>query len=162
MVKMKNTNTILKLDFILEKLNNLKKLEDDRIYCRHNLTHFFDVARICYILCLENNINIKKDLIYTTAILHDLGREDQILNGINHDIASFDLAKKTLEFTDFTNEEKDMILNAISNHRKKIDDYLSFSSIFYKADKLSRDCFNCNSYDTCNWSFEKKNNQIKY
>lgn len=159
---MKNTNIILKLDFIIQTLNNLKKLEDDRIYCRHNLTHFFDVARICYILCLENNVNIKKDIIYVTALLHDLGRQDQILNGTNHDIASYELAKKALEFTDFSDEEKELILSAISNHRRKTNDDLSFNSIFYKADKLSRDCFNCNSYDSCNWSFEKKNNEVKY
>lgn len=159
---MKNTNIILKLDFIIQTLNNLKKLEDDRIYCRHNLTHFFDVARICYILCLENNLNIKKDIIYVTALLHDLGRQDQILNGTNHDIASYELAKKALEFTDFSDEEKELILSAISNHRRKTNDDLSFNSIFYKADKLSRDCFNCNSYDSCNWSFEKKNNEVKY
>lgn len=159
---MKNTNIILKLDFIIQTLNNIKKLEDDRIYCRHNLTHFFDVARICYILCLENNVNIKKDIIYVTALLHDLGRQDQILNGTNHDIASYELAKKALEFTDFSDEEKELILSAISNHRRKTNDDLSFDSIFYKADKLSRDCFNCNSYDSCNWSFEKKNNEVKY
>lgn len=159
---MKNTNIILKLDFIIQTLNNIKKLEDDRIYCRHNLTHFFDVARICYILCLENNVNIKKDIIYVTALLHDLGRQDQILNGTNHDIASYELAKKALEFTDFSDEEKELILSAISNHRRKTNDDLSFNSIFYKADKLSRDCFNCNSYDSCNWSFEKKNNEVKY
>lgn len=159
---MKNTNIILNLGFIVEKLNNLRKLEDDRIYCRHNLTHFFDVARICYILCLENNIDIKKDLIYTTAILHDLGREEQILNGISHETASYKIAQRALEFTDYTDKEKDMILDAIYSHRGQKDEDKSFNFMFYKADKLSRDCFNCKVYDSCHWSFQKKNNEVKY
>lgn len=158
---MKNTNLILNLDFIQENLENLKKLEDDRIYCRHNLTHFFDVARICYILCLENNLKVNKDMIYTTAILHDLGREKQITEGISHDIASSEIAKRALKFTDFSEDEKKEIIDAILNHRNKSDE-LTFKSLFYKADKLSRDCFNCKTYDSCNWSNEKKNNEIKY
>lgn len=158
---MKNTNLILNLDFIQKNLENLKKLEDDRIYCRHNLTHFFDVARICYILCLENNLTVNKDMIYTTAILHDLGREMQIKEGISHEIASSKIAKKALEFTDFSEKEKNDIIDAILNHRTKSDE-LTFKSLFYKADKLSRDCFNCKSYNSCNWSNDKKNNEIKY
>lgn len=158
---LKNTNIVLNSDFIQNSLDNLKKLEDDRIYCRHNLTHFFDVARICYILCLENNIKINKDVIYTTAILHDLGREQQIKNNIPHEEASYNLALKSFEFTDFTTEEQELILSAIKHHRTKMDD-MSFPAIFAKADKLSRDCFNCKAYDECYWSIEKKNNEIKY
>lgn len=158
---MQNTNLILNLPMVQEKLENLRKLEDERIYCRHDLSHFFDVARICYILCLENRLPVNKDMVYTTAILHDLGREDQLTLGIDHDIASVEFAGLCLEHTDFTSEEKEQILHAIGHHRSK-EGGLSFSALFYRADKLSRDCFNCKAYDSCYWSNEKKNNQINY
>lgn len=158
---MKNTNLILTLDFVQEKLSLLKKSEDERLYCRHDLHHFFDVARICYILCLENRLEISKDVIYATAILHDLGREDQIHEGIPHEKASVSFAERCLAFTDFSEEEKRQILDAISHHRKKTDD-LDFSALFYQADRLSRDCFNCKVYDSCYWGEEKKNRIVRY
>lgn len=158
---MKNTNIILNLDFIIEIMDRLSVLEDDRIYCRHNLSHFFDVARICYILCLEHRLPINKDVIYSAAILHDLGRERQMTDGTSHEIASSELAKKVFDFTDFTLEERSMILSAIEEHRTHSDE-ISFVSLFSKADKLSRDCFNCKASDSCYWSEEKKNLSLTY
>lgn len=158
---MKNTNLILNSDIVQQKLERLRKLEDERIYCRHNLRHFFDVARICYILCLENGLSVNKDLIYTTAILHDLGREEQMTDGTSHEISSVAFAEQCLAWTDFDEEEKNLILQAIAHHRTK-DEQISFTSLFYKADKLSRDCFNCKAYELCYWSDEKKNNEVKY
>lgn len=158
---MKNTNLILKLDFIRELMDRLKKLEDDRIYCRHDLSHFLDVARICYILCLENRLEVNKDVIYTTAILHDLGRERQLTDGTPHDTASCELAKKVFAYTDFTREEENLILSAIEGHRS-FSDESSFAGLFYRADKLSRDCFNCKASSSCYWSEEKKNLLLNY
>lgn len=156
-----NTNIILNLDFVQAALNNLKKLEDERVYCRHDLSHFFDVARICYILCLENGLNINKDVIYTAAILHDLGREEQIQNGIPHEEASYHLALKAFDHTDFSQSDRELILSAIKGHRSVSTDS-DFPSLFSRADKLSRDCFNCKAYETCYWSEQKKNNELKY
>ncbi|WP_036728159.1 HD domain-containing protein [Peptoniphilus mikwangii] len=156
-----NTNIILNLDFIKEKLSTLEYLERDRIYCRHNMMHFLSVARICYILCLENKINIDRDLVYSAAILHDLGRIEEIKSGIRHEIASCDVAKVALEYTNFSLDDKMLILSAIKNHRTKSDE-ITFESLFYKADKLSRNCFDCISSDVCNWSSEKKNHKITY
>lgn len=158
---LKNTNVILNLDFIQTSLDILKKLEDERIYCRHNLSHFFDVARICYILCLENGLDICKDVIYTTAILHDLGREEQIQKGTPHEEASCRLALKAFSHTDFSQADRELILSAIKGHRN-ISGKTDFASLFSQADKLSRDCFNCKAYETCYWSEQKKNNELKY
>lgn len=154
------TNKIYNLKYIQDLLNELNKLEDDRIYCRHDLNHFLSTARICYILCLENNLNISKDIIYSTALLHDLGRICQYKTGIPHDEASVEIAKKALQSTNYSEHEKNTILSAINSHRIKSDD-ISFEALFYKADKLSRDCFNCKVSD-CNWNDEKKNLEIKY
>jgi len=158
---MKNANIILNHPLTQKLYEKLDKLEDKRIYCIHDLSHSLDVARICYILNLENNLNIDKDIIYSTAILHDLGRVYEYENIKDHHIASVDIARKILESTDFKQDDKEKIIDAIKNHRNKNQDDL-FNKIFYKADKLSRDCFNCRSQNSCRWSREKMNLKLVY
>lgn len=157
---MENSNIIFNLPSIQKLLQELKTLEDDRIYCRHNLTHFLDVARICYILCLENNVSVSKDVIYSAALLHDLGRAYEYKNGTPHDLASIEIAKEALSHTSFNESDKSLVLSAIEHHRTKSDS-LNFESLFYRADKLSRDCYNCKAHD-CKWDDHKKNLEIKY
>lgn len=159
---MKNTNKIVLSKIYRDYLNELEGLERDRFFCRHNYEHFISVARICYILKLEEDVNVDKDMIYATALLHDLGRVLEIKEGINHAIGSVDIAREILEITDFSLEEKNRILSCISYHRTKDASEDEFFNIFYRADKLSRPCFRCPAYDECNWSYEKKNHEIKY
>lgn len=159
---MKNTNKIVLSKIYRDYLNELEGLERDRFFCRHNYEHFISVARICYILKLEEGVDVDKDLIYATALLHDLGRVLEIKEGINHAIGSVDIAREILEITDFSLEEKNRILSCISYHRTKDAAEDEFFNIFYRADKLSRPCFRCPAYDECNWSYEKKNHEIKY
>ena len=106
---MKNTDIILKSKIYNDYLNELEYLERDRFFCRHNYEHFVSVARICYILKLEEDVDVDKDMIYSTALLHDLGRVLEIKEGINHAIASVDLAREILKLTDFSKEEFDLI-----------------------------------------------------
>lgn len=159
---MKNTNKIVLSKIYRDYLNELEGLERDRFFCRHNYEHFISVARICYILKLEEGVDVDKDMIYATSLLHDLGRVLEIKEGINHAIGSVDIAREILEITDFSLEEKNRILSCISYHRTKDASEDEFFNIFYRADKLSRDCFRCPAYDECNWSYEKKNHEIKY
>ena len=56
-----------------------RQAEKDRVFCHHDWQHALDVARICYILCLEKGIFTQskldgKLLCYATALLHDIGR----------------------------------------------------------------------------------------
>lgn len=157
---MENSNLIYNMDIIQKHIKELKELEKNRVFCAHNMEHFLSVARICYILCLENNIDVSKDVIYSTALLHDLGRVEQYKHNVDHDIASVEIAKSVLPLTSFSTEEKQSIVSAISSHREKRNDN-SFESFFYQADKLSRTCFDCNALG-CNWSDSKKNLEIKY
>lgn len=156
------TNKILKSKIYKDYLDELEYLERDRFFCRHNYEHFISVARICYILKLEEDVDVDKDMIYATALLHDLGRVLEIKEGINHAIASVEIAREILEITDFSLEEKNRILDCISYHRTKDASEDEFFNIFYRADKLSRPCFRCPAYDECNWSYENKNHEIKY
>lgn len=158
---MKNTNIIFSSAEYQKYLSDLEALEKDRIFCKHNLEHFMDVARICYILVLEERIEVSKDMVYTTALLHDLGRVDEYKNGTDHHIASVDIAKKFLEMTSYTEEEGQMILQSIASHRDPSKEN-DFFKAFYKADKASRMCMTCPSRTLCKWPDEKKNLEIKY
>lgn len=140
-------------------LEELKELEKDRIYCRHNIEHFLDVARIMYIYVLEDRLDYSKDLVYTTALLHDIGRVLQYKEGLDHDIASHNIAKDLLELTDFSKEDKELILDTILKHREASEG--EFQRLFYRADKESRLCFNCPARSTCKWPEERKNMVIK-
>ena len=63
-----------------------EKMEHDREFCCHQITHLLDVARIAYIKNLEAGLDIDKELIYTAAILHDIGKALQYTDKIPHEI----------------------------------------------------------------------------
>ena len=156
---MNNIDKILSNNKYKELLNKLEKIEEDRVFCRHNLEHFLDVARIAYIYVLENNLSYSKDIIYSIALLHDIGRVLEYEENIDHHKASVIIAKYILKETSFNIEEREMIIKAIDNHRKESNDELS--KIIYKSDKLSRNCFNCKAIKECYWDENKKNKSIK-
>ena len=83
----------------------IQELEKDRIFCRHTPEHFLDVARLMYIYSLENKLNLSREIIYATALLHDIGRAQQYLSGISHDIAGAEIAGKILTDLHFTEQE---------------------------------------------------------
>lgn len=155
-------NSILNSERFNEYLNKNKESEKERKFCRHDLQHFIDVARIAYIMTLENNLKIDKEIVYATALLHDIGKWMQYNKGVSHEIASYELAKDILIECGFNEKERSIISNAILNHRKKVNEKGTFDYIFYLSDKLSRNCFNCKAIDECNWSEEKKNYKINY
>ena len=143
---------------------NLQKLEEDRIFCRHTFEHFMDVARIAYIMNLEKGLGLSKEIIYAAALLHDIGRGEQYENDIPHEIAGAKIAESLLPECGFDDREKSMIIGAILEHRncsKKINgDIIMLSEIIFVADKASRQCFTCKAQDECNWSRDKRNLEI--
>lgn len=153
-------NFILNDEKYMYYLKRNKKFEKGRKFCKHNLKHFLDVARIAQIINLEENLDFGKEIIYTTAILHDIGKSYQYENGTPHEIASFDIAKEFLEKYKFSKEEIQLIKQGILGHRDKTSE--GFSRLIYRADKLSRSCITCKAKDECNWSDEKKNLRIYY
>ena len=159
---MKNTDIVLNHKIFNEKINKIENDEKTRVFCKHDFSHLMDVARICYIINLEENLDIDKDLIYVTALLHDLGRADEVDTGINHSILSQEIAKEILKDLNFDDISKQRIINAIKNHRTNEENDDRFIEIFYKADKLSRMCFRCPARSICNWSEEKKNKTVIY
>lgn len=157
---MNRVNEILNNKRYKSLLEEISELEKDRIFCKHSLSHFLDVARIAYIEVLEKQLNYNKEVIYAIALLHDIGRALEYKKGIPHNIASTLIAKDILKDIDFTEEQKSQIIKCIEEHRIGSEDILS--EIIYKSDKLSRNCFNCNAIKLCKWNNEKKNKGIKY
>ena len=69
-----------------ENYGLLEEAEQKREFCRHQMPHLLDVARIAYILNLERQLGIEKEVIYTAALLHDIGKFGQYRDGIPHEI----------------------------------------------------------------------------
>ena len=125
-------NQIWKHPIYQEQLQALQMMEADRKFCRHTPEHFLDVARLAYIHALESHASASKELIYCTALLHDIGRAEQYRSGIPHDEAGAQIAERILR------------------------------SLIYDPDKASRNCFSCPAEKECYWSAEKKNLTITY
>ena len=157
---MNNIDVIMSNKLYKEALKKLSESERDREFCNHTIEHFIDVSRIAYIMVLEEKLSVSKEVIYAIGLLHDIGRVRQYEEGIHHDIASVEMSREILKETSFTEQEINIILNGIANHRKESDNKLE--EIIYKADKLSRQCFNCKAEKECYWSSEKKNFKITY
>lgn len=138
------------------------EIERDWVYCKHDIVHFMDVARIAYILNLEREFGLCKELIYAAAILHDITKWRQITNDEPHNETALEPAEIILTDCNFAPAEIKLILNAILHHRKGTGaDPLA--QIIFEADKLSRACCCC-TFDkaTCNWDLKQKSQQIKY
>lgn len=157
---MENTNRIYSDPRVRERLEKLKGYEKDRKFCKHDLDHFLTVGRIATIRAYEEGFEVNRDLIYSAALLHDLGRTEEYEREIPHDRASVAFAKEILKITDFNDEEKERILSMIGAHRGDPKD--GYEKIFNEADKLSRACFLCDMREDCYWPEDRKNMMIKY
>ena len=116
-----------------------------------------------YIIALEENITISRDIIYAAALLHDMGRVEQYEKGIPHNIAGADLAAELLPVCGYTDEETECICSAIRCHRGSSESARSgLAELLYRADKLSRRCYDCAAEKECYWDKKRKNNEINY
>lgn len=138
----------------------LQKLECGRIFCNHSINHFLDVARIAWIYNLEEQTGLNKEIVYAAALLHDIGRYEQIITGISHDEAGAKIAEIILSNCGFNTDETEIILEAILKHRSEPHKSSLLYCYIYRADKQSRNCFACSAYDACNWDLGKKNLHI--
>ena len=161
---MERVNAILVHPLYQKYYRRLEKLEQGRIFCRHQMPHLLDVARIAYITSLEHNMGLEKELVYAAAILHDIGKCAQYEEGIPHEQAGEQFAAEILaalpEDHAFSGEEKKRILTAIRGHRKLRENPEPLEWLLYTGDKASRMCFTCPAEGECDWSTEKKNMEI--
>ncbi len=139
-------------------IENNNSYEKERMFCKHNIEHFLDVARIALILSMKEKLEIDEELIYAAALLHDIGRHIQYEDGRDHAIVSAGLALPILEESGFFEDEISDIIRAIKNHRNSMTaDQKDLSGLIYRADKLSRACYACEAQLQCNWKDDKKN-----
>lgn len=146
----------------LQEYDRLQRMEAGRTYCGHDMEHFLDVARVCWIQTLEQNLPLTKDIVYAAGLLHDIGKGLQYEQGTPHHIASAQLAEKILPECGYTPEEITPVVEAIKLHRKPQEHDHPLVTLLYFADKKTRLCFCCKAAAECNWSDEKRTKEIAY
>ncbi len=133
--------------------------ERERVFCGHHFEHLLTVARLTYLLLLEEGQPfISREIAYAAGLLHDIGRWQEYQTGADHAEASSELAGPILEKAGFQLPERLLIQKAIARHRNKDNDSRHRSPLgraLAKADQYSRLCFNCNERDAC-YKFEKQ------
>lgn len=159
---MNRVNAILRHPLFAARLDRLETLEADRSFCRHGLDHLLDVARLMWIAVLEEGLPLDREVVYAAALLHDLGRADQLERGIPHEEAGAALAAALLPEAGFTAAETHAIVSAIGCHRRgtQAGDAASLGGLLYRADKACRCCWRCPAQASCNWPAEIKNTGI--
>lgn len=160
---MERINKIMSHPLYVSNQEKIETLEENRIFCRHGMSHSLDVARILYIKTLEEKLSIKKDVVYGVALLHDIGRGLEYEDGVPHHEAGAKLASKILQDCGFTEEECNQMVHAIGAHKEKNDEEDDIlCKLLYESDKLSRNCFDCKAESDCYWPDEKRNPHIVY
>ena len=82
------------------------------------------------------------------SLLHDIGRWCEYESGTAHEYASAQIARGVLKRALFCEDDTEQIYEAILHHRKSnAEDSLSY--LLYRADKLSRSCYQCTAQSTC-------------
>lgn len=160
-MKLKFANKILKSRSYQEELKKLHNLEKQRVFCKHDIGHFLTVARLTMLLCHEKGIEADADLVYSAALLHDIGRAEEYTGGVPHDRAGKLIAENILTDIGCDEELKCEIIRLIGCHRNNEGADRTLESVFYEADKKSRICFDCSAQEECNWSLERRNMDIE-
>lgn len=152
-------NKILENSIFRKCLQDLEEAEKERIFCRHGIEHLLSVARIMQIYALENSINIDKEIIYATALLHDIGRANAYRLNTDHAEESAKIAQRILTDLGFYDKDIAEIVFAVLHHNDS-ENSNELCSLLRTADKQSRNCFSCSAYKECNWSENKKNKGV--
>lgn len=151
---MKIVNAILNNPVYLDHIEKNNSEEKERPFCRHHFDHLLDVARITYILILEEgNPFISREMSYAAGLLHDIGRWNEYREAGDHAQCSAELAEPILTEAGFTAAEKDLIKKAISEHRLKDEASIHrtpLSLALSRADSYSRLCYRCETSEECN------------
>lgn len=152
---------ILENSLYKEYIRLNEEAEEGRIFCRHDMAHFLDVARIAQILNMKEQQQVEEEFIYAAALLHDIGRHVQYKDGTPHEEASAELAPSILADCGFTDRETSVILRAVAGHRNELSASApGLEGLLYRADKMSRNCFICKAEKECDWESSKKNKYL--
>lgn len=156
---MKKVNLILAHNTFVQVMKKLEEAEKGRIFCIHNIEHLLNVARIMTIKNIEQNLGFDKEIIYGTAILHDIGKLEQYQNGTKHALVGSEMAYQILLDCNFSTKEAKLMCDAIKTHNSH-EPTTTFGELLRSSDKESRNCFICSASHECNWKENKKNRGI--
>ncbi|MCK8825264.1 HD domain-containing protein [Fuchsiella alkaliacetigena] len=170
---MKRLNSLLRDEVYQSYLKKISITEQDRLFCKHDWSHFANVARITYILVLESQLSADlveqlrlagveevKEIAYTAAFLHDIGRWLEYQEGCDHAQASAELSEDLLFKYGYSQLEVKVITSAITEHRGEASsDKSILGRLLCKADDLSRECQDCSAREKCK---KIKNKKFKY
>lgn len=140
----------------LRLLDRLERAEAERPFCKHDLTHFLDVARIAALLNRETALGLAEEDLYLAALLHDIGRLGDPARP--HREESVRLARPLLDAIGCPEERAEAILSAIAQHHYQGKAApVDFPTLLSLADNLSRACYRCPAAADCYWPPERKN-----
>lgn len=160
---MDRINQILCHPLFIKYMNKNAGMELDRIFCKHNLEHVKEVARISLILAEKTGLPLAEEVILAAAYLHDIGRHVQYETGEKHAIVSAKLVPEILVDCGYSEAEIGAIVDAIKTHSdKNLVEEETFRGLLAKADLCSRNCGACKARDLCNWSEEEKNHDTNW
>ncbi len=149
---MEKINKILKDRRYQKYLGKNLEAEKNREFCSHDFEHLLSVARIAYILVLEQGLQLEhpKEMVYASGLLHDIGRWKEYETGKDHALVSAELSREILEESGFERKDIARILQAIKEHRgsDSIKGTL-FGDILHRADLFSRSCWECPAREEC-------------
>lgn len=159
---MSRIDAIIRHPLFLQHMEKNEAAERDRLFCRHDMGHLLDVARIAMLINLEEGLGLTKELLYGAALLHDIGRHEQYENGTPHEEAGARIAPSILADCGYDEKETSVITEAVRMHRSgEAAGSADLNGVLYRADKLSRPCFCCKAESACNWKEEKKNRHLR-
>ena len=145
-----------------EYMERNERSEAGRQYCKHDMDHAVDAARVAYILNLEEGLGFSKEMVYAAALLHDITKWWQHSEGVPHHESAVEPATGILRDCGFEAGEIEVICQAIYHHRDGPPKGEAFSDLLFRADKLSRACYACGSAADCRWDAGKKNQTLSY
>ena len=105
MDKADRIDRILKNEFFRLNVEKNGEAEAERCFCRHDMSHFLDVARIGMILNLKEQQGVEEELVYAAGLLHDIGKHLQYNEGTPHEQASAEIAPAILWECGFSEED---------------------------------------------------------
>ena len=160
--EMDRVDRIIYNDEYRRLMETVRNKETDRIFCRHGFEHCLDVARIAYIMNIEQGYAIDREIIYAAALLHDVGRADPDDTGRKHHELSVEYAGRILEQCGFSTQENEQICDSIGSHKTYGAERGLLSYVLENADEGSRNFFDCKASDQCYWLESARNTGIKY
>lgn len=159
---MKRIELLLNDPVFNQHMQHNAELEVEPQFCRHDIHHHIDVARIAYILVLEHNdLNYfvkearlsgrlaAKEVIYAAGLLHDIAKWQEYKAGADHAAIGARLAREILPRVFFNPHEIDIICQAVYEHRNISRDMSFLGERIHRADNLSRVCAKCEQRGQC-------------